>query len=341
MITVQSKSYKQDPAAWDSLLAADPLQYPFGMLLDQDYSAAFASQWAFEDLSMLAIVDGQPAAGLQLTMGRMDQGDQEMNFYGRPAFLRINRAVGETNLAKAERDLADAFLTLHQSHTEPPLRFLEMSHGGVLSDFAVSLLKAGAIATPVYKQLINLQSSEEDLRRDVRKSYKSLISWGEKNLAITIYDQSNITPAIMDQFRQLHITVVGKETRSPLTWELQYRQIAAGQSFAVMGELDGALVTAALFLCSPLSCIYGVSASIRELFDKPLSHALIWRGILEAKRKGCSVFEMGELLQLYANGYSDKEKTISTFKRGFGGQAGVQLKIIWPKAGSGMKAVGI
>jgi len=51
---------------------------------------------------------------------------------------------------------------------------------------------------------------------------------GEKNLSITTHDQHNITAEVVEQFRQLHIGVAGRETRSAATWRLQYQQILTG-----------------------------------------------------------------------------------------------------------------
>ena len=103
------------------------------------------------------------------------------------------------------------------------------------------------------------------------------------------------------------------------------------EAFAVFGELEGELVTAALFLCSKKYCFYGVSASKRELFDKPLSHAVVWKGINYAKRIGCHYFEMG--MQCYiGQGEKDnlaKALNISMFKHGFGGQTCVRLNIAY------------
>ena len=63
------------------------------------------------------------------------------------------------------------------------------------------------------------------------------------------------------------------------------------------------------------------------MFDKPLSHAILWRSVLEAKRRGCRNYEMGDLVDLYPQGYSEKEKNIADFKRSFGGKAHVYLRI--------------
>ena len=271
--------------------------------------------------------DNQPLAGLQITLSVAADGSSTIDFFGRPAFLRVDSAANKLTREKAEKLLAEEFLKLHSAHGSPSVNFLEPSVDGRLSDFTVALLKSGFSGAPLYKQVIDLSSPEEALWQDLRKSYKSLIHWSEKNLALTLYDHSTIKPEIMDQFRDLHISVAGRETRSPETWHKQYEQVLNQEAFVYLAHLGGQLVSSALFLYSPAYCLYGVSASIRELFDKPLAHGLIWNGMLQAKKRGCKYFEMGDLANLYGTAYSEKEKNIATFKSGFGGQARIFLKI--------------
>jgi hypothetical protein len=330
LITLETIPYSQNPQAWDRLLASDPVQYPLGYPDDQLYSRAYAANWTYRDHSMIVLDNDIPLAGLQVTLATSPDGKNRIDFYTRPILLRRNGQIDRLSLEKAEKLLADAFLKFHESAGRPPVTILEMADDGCLSDFAVTLLREGAVATPIYKQVIELTHPESELKRDLRKSYKSLITWGEKNLGLEIYDSGNINPGVVEEFRQLHIATAGRETRSEETWKLQYQQIKDGHAYAILGRLEKKLVTAGLFLHSPLFCYYGVSASIREMFDKPLSHAIIWTGILEAKKRGCRLFEMGDLAHLYPQGYDDKEKNIALFKRGFGGKARVMLSIGFP-----------
>lgn len=323
-ITLNLVPYATNPELWDELLRSDPLQYPLGFPMDQEYSRAYAPHISYQDMSMIATVDNQAVAGLQISSS---DSPGHIDFYGRPALLRVNLGADAKTRGNAETMLAERFCSVRQSLNFPTVNYLEMCPQGVLSEFAVSLLNSGCSGMPVYKQVIDLQRDEDDLRTDIRRRYRTFINWGQKNLAITVHDYRNTSPDIIEEFRQLHIAVAGKETRSPETWHLQYRQIVEKLAFLITGRLDGQLVTASLFLHSPLYCYYGVGASIREMFDKPLSHAIMWRSILEAKRRGCHLYEMGDMVDLYPQGYSEKEKNIANFKRGFGGEAVLQLKI--------------
>jgi hypothetical protein len=308
--------YMTHSALWDELLCNDPVQYPLGFPLDQEYSRTYAPNKSFRDVSLIAMMSGRPVAGLQIT-----QSAPSTDFFGRPALLRVNATVSPDNREKAEKLLAEEVLKNHDS-----LDYLELCQAGSLSAFAVRLLKEDFIGTPAYSQILDLSQDEDVLRRNIRKSYRSLINWGDKNLDIKVHDGSTAGTAI-EEFRRLHIAVAGRETRPAESWSVQHRQIEAGQAFLITGEMDGKLVTGALFLLSSLYCYYGVGASVREMFDKPLSHAILWHSVLEAKQRGCRLYEMGEMSDLYQAGYSEKERNIAVFKRGFGGSVHLRLRI--------------
>ena len=168
---------------------------------------------------------------------------------------------------------------------------------------------------------IDLQKNDSDLKRNIRKSYHSLINWGLRELSIEIHDSSNIKWETVDKFRRLHIEASNRETRSISTWQKQYDAIKEGSSFLITATSNLELVSAAFFILSYNSCYYGSSASDRSLFDKPLNHGIIWKAILESKRKGALLFDIGKT---YLDGSkmkpSSKEKNIAYFKAGFGGK---------------------
>ncbi|MGK5094798.1 hypothetical protein WDW89_22660 [Deltaproteobacteria bacterium TL4] len=172
--------------------------------------------------------------------------------------------------------------------------------------------------------------TKEELFRQVRKSYKSCINWGKKNLKIECLDHQTITKDAIEQFHQLHVQAAGRETRSDHSWNAQYEMVKAQEAFVILGWLDGKLETAALFPCSSRYCYYGVSASNRDLFEKPLSHAILWEAILYAKERGCLFFETGsQLFPQQPSVAHTKELNISAFKHGFGGKTFVRLNILW------------
>ena len=145
-----------------------------------------------------------------------------------------------------------------------------------------------------------------------------------------MFTQDNIDWSIVNDFRLLHIQEAGKEVRSEMTWRKQMDMVRHNEAFIVCGYSNNKMVSAGLFSLSSTNCDYQVSASKRELFDKPLFHTLMWSAILHAKIIGCRWFEFGDLSFLrHQNDQlpTKKELGISHFKSGFGGNIKVFLDI--------------
>ncbi|WP_319475398.1 hypothetical protein [Marispirochaeta aestuarii] len=201
---------------------------------------------------------------------------------------------------------------------------------GYINFITRRFLSLGCIPYSAFSSIIDLKLEHEYLHQKIRKSYKSLINWGKKNLKIELYDYKNITAEEMENFKNLHIYVSGRRTRSDESWAIQLEMIQNNEAFLVIGFLDGKIVTGSFFMYSGSVCYYGVSASIREMFDKPLSHALVWKAVQYAKDSGYSYFEMGE--QKYIGNpketdIDDKNLAISDFKAGFGGDIRVFIDL--------------
>ena len=130
----------------------------------------------------------------------------------------------------------------------------------------------------------------------------------------------------LQQFRELHVKASGYETRSRKSWECQFDLVKNGEAFIIFGHIEGTLISAALFMHSSRYCFYGVSASDRSLFSKPISHILIWTAIQYAKKNGCLVFDLaGQFFPAGSPKPSKKELQISKFKSGFGGTTNIQI----------------
>lgn len=209
---------------------------------------------------------------------------------------------------------------------------------GELSIVSRYLLAKGAKPVPRFSQVIDLGNDEARIKSQIRKSYGSLINWGLRELQQQVCDSTNLTWDQMNAFRQLHIREAGRETRSENSWRRQLEMIQAGEAFVVLGHFNEEMVSAGFFSMSRTNCYYQVSASRRDLFEKPLFHSLMWTAILHAKQLGCRWFEVGE--QLYPNHPWDpppskKELGISEFKAGFGGQTRIFLDLKLDYSGGG------
>ena len=268
----------------------------------EDFSCVFT----YNDVPFSAFVGAKFSKGLQ----------SELNLFELPCL-----AIDSTNISLSKKKQIKSFfevllkLDLNKIQLKGPDTESKIP---ILCEFLLSQTKFRL--KPSTTRIIDLGQSEVDLKRAIRKSYHSLINWGLNSMEIEIHDSTNVKWKTIERFRDLHINEAKRETRSINTWNKQFEAISSGLAFCITAKLDKELVSAAYFLCPYWICYYGSSASRRDLFDKPLSHSIIWKAILESKRRGDSLFNIGSTYEYKFNNLAtDKEKNIAYFKEGFGG----------------------
>jgi hypothetical protein len=265
------------------------------------------------DSSFLILMGDKPVVGF---LGLIVK---ESNILDVPSITLINKKLFNQKHEKAFLKKFDSKI----SEICGDIWYRDFVFNGSISFLSNYLLKLDAIPNFLFSHVLDLDKDESVLKRAIRKSYKSLINWGLRELKPQIYSSSNITWEKMLEFRKLHIHEAGRETRSEASWRYQLEMIQEKEAFATFGYFDGELVSSGLFMYSNNNCFYAVSASRGDKFNKPLFHAVMWTAILYAKEIGCKWFEVGE--QLYPNHPAEtpptkKELGISHFKEGFGGE---------------------
>ena len=318
---------------WQRLFQESDFHYPLYQPWNMRYYEAYESETKFEDCSFVIEEKNLPVSGVRITRNELEKGRHSLSCFGLPILYIENQEMPSTQTRGAQKASKAEFDSIRQRYEVGQIGYRDFLRGGSLSFFSKILLNEGARPVPSFTQIINLSVSEADLHCQVRKSYKSLINWGKRELSLRVIDSETVAPEDIERFRKLHIQAAGRETRSQNTWDLQYEMVRHKEAFCVFGELGGELVTAALFPCSPGYCFYGVSASKKDLSDKPLSHAVIWHSIIHAKETGCSFIDLGD--QYYPNQCcplpGEKELSISSFKHGFGGETHARLNIVWKR----------
>ena len=313
---------------WSNLIKNDIYQYPLYSKLEISYQKLYFADYQFTDLSFLIEERGTPLLGIIISKRILNNNTCEFSGFGRPVYYLENENASKRELKGARKKFKEIIETYLGECIFSKLIFLDFLLSRKLSFFGDLLMLKGAVIFPVLSQIIKIKQSEQEIHNDLRKSYRSLINWGKNNLDIRILNADIIKDNDIDKFRALHIQEAGRETRSRDTWIKQLEMVKQEEAFVVFGYLNNDLVTAAFFSYSESLCYYGVSASVRNLFEKPLSHVILWTAINYAKKLGCSFFEMGEVL--YPNSWkhpTTKELGISTFKRGFGGNTYLRLQV--------------
>ena len=310
---------------WELLTQNDFIS-PFYQKKQQQYTAQRPKDEGSncKNISFIMLLDRKPVAGF-IGATVEQEGVVKVLAYEMPALFVEDRSVFTK---KAKQKFAKEFdRRIKGSHY---LYLTDYLPQGVISTLSTHLLKTGAKPTPRLSQVIDLMYDKALLRGRVRKSYSSLINNGLRDLMPEVVDSKTINWEMMLIFRALHIREAGGETRSEESWRRQYEMIQADEAFAIFGTIDNQVVTAGLFSYNKTNCYYWVSASRRDLFDKPLFHAIMWIAILRAKELGCKWFEVGEQYFLnHPEGAqpTKKELGISDFKAGFGGQTRVFLDV--------------
>lgn len=164
---------------------------------------------------------------------------------------------------------------------------------------------------------IDLRPDLNEIRGHFRKSYKPLISSGEKLWKVTVC--RDYEPAVWEEFRLLHLAVAGRATRSLQSWDAQLQAIATRAAFLVyLRDPEGRMVGAGLFHVTRDEGVYAVAAYDRALFDKPLGHVVQYHAILEMKNRHLRWYRLGS--RVFPGDEpqpSAKELSIADFKQGF------------------------
>lgn len=189
---------------------------------------------------------------------------------------------------------------------------ISLSFSNILQNI---LLKHNSILTFQNEYYVDLRKSLDQIKKDVRKSYRNLINKSYSLFNVTIYDYSNLPDEIWSAYRALHKVAANKETRSPENWLSQKKIIETGNGcLVVTADRDGIMQGASFFAYNKKECIYGSSANNRSLFDLPIGHAAQWEFIKFAKSNGHEIYRIG-----FSGGANctPKEKNIALFKKGF------------------------
>lgn len=172
---------------------------------------------------------------------------------------------------------------------------------------------------------IDLNQTESDIKMAIRKSYKSLVNWGYRNMVLKVYDSSNYKEDIIRDFEQFHIKVAGRRTRSHKSWVLQGNAVKEKMGIIVMGYLNDSLVSAVYVCLSKTEAYYGVAVNDRELMAQnlPIGHATLMEAIIQSKKHGISKFNLGNVEVKE----DPKLQSISKYKRGFTGE--IETKLVY------------
>ena len=167
-----------------------------------------------------------------------------------------------------------------------------------------------------------------ELVKDFRKSYRSLINQGLKlwnvELLHTLSDHE------LEEIRQFHIKIAGKETRSLETWRLQQNIINAQKCFVIRltDKTNDQLVGAAFFNVINRYASYSLGVYERSLFASPIGHVVQIEAIKHMIELEVTKYYLGERHQPYEYPKpTEKQSSIGFFKEGFSNAVEISAKV--------------
>jgi hypothetical protein len=183
------------------------------------------------------------------------------------------------------------------------------------------LVRFNFLSIPLATRVIDLSQSEGDLLNHMRKGHRCAVKRSQQSLQSEVYDATNITPEIFDQYRRLHHLAAGCVTRPLATFEMMQGWIQSDMAILALTRRDGETVGCALISVYKDGAYYSSGCEDPEYGNLPVGHALQWAAMRWMKAHDILHYEIGiqpHGMQLHSL-LSEKELNISLFKRGFGG----------------------
>ena len=193
------------------------------------------------------------------------------------------------------------------------MQFVNLPYtNNLINNFKLQMQFTGALKSSL-EMYIDLQYSVEELWNVLRKSYRSLINFGRKNLNI----ESEFNEDLWSECKIFHQKVAGRITRNDETWNIQKTMIEKNKAKIFYIYEEGKILGFAFFTISNNTGAYSVAAYNRSKFDKiSISHVIIWHAIEYFKSIGFDNIYLGEYApEKHIN--NQKLGNINHFKLGF------------------------
>jgi hypothetical protein len=180
--------------------------------------------------------------------------------------------------------------------------------------------------TSIYSCIVSLNREEKVLLSEMRKGHKAAVKKSMKQITTVCYDSDNVTIDKLNKFRDFYFSVAGKVTRPPETFDMLFEFIKNGRGLLFEAILDHTIVGYTLVILYKQYAYYAMACVVQEFKDYDVSHFLEWQAFCRLKQENIIYYELGE--QHFGSSLScivtDKMKSISAFKRGFGGSLYLQ-----------------
>ena len=172
-----------------------------------------------------------------------------------------------------------------------------------------------------FSYVINLNNTQEFLFKKVRKGHKSNINQSQKHLELVIIDKDSFSQELFNRYVNLYYQVKG-EKRSSKAFKLDSMAVKTGFQTIMLCEYKNELVGAIALHTFNSKARYNSSVQLHNI-SKGIypTHYLLWSAVIYLRDREFDLFEIGEQVvesELYE--VTEKEKNLSHFKAGWGGE---------------------
>ena len=241
-------------------------------------------------------------------------GEGRLDYFGLPFRVFLRSGLEES---VARRAIAEAFSHLDALVAERQVDEVAICDDGSLGELSLvgkQCVNRDATAALRLTGLCALDKGEGGMRQGLRKSFQSLVNWGQRHLKTESIDAKNANRSLFARYQEFHALTAGRVTRSKQSWDVMFDWIAAGRGELILGYLaDSELVAGTMVVDGATHAYYASGVYNRERL--PLGHWPLWLAMLHSAERGMRVFDLGDLP--LANAATEKEVAIGYFKRGF------------------------
>ena len=167
-----------------------------------------------------------------------------------------------------------------------------------------------------YDLYLNLSNSLDDIKKKIRKSYINIIN-KEKSLKINVFDETKHDKKIWLEFKNLHLQVSKRETRSDESWKKQFKNLCDKMAFFFYLEKDNKLIAGSFFDITHDEAYYSVGVYNEEAKKNNISHLIQYSAIKFFKNKKIKWYYLGKYISKIDELNTKKDLNISFFKKGF------------------------
>lgn len=167
---------------------------------------------------------------------------------------------------------------------------------------------------------LDLTPSEKELLMNMRKTTRYSIRQADKKYNVEIEQKNNLDGVKI--FNDLYQQTADRHDFIPFSFEYLKNEFLAFQSDSqvgvFLGKYKGETIASAIIIFWQKRGFYHQGASIRKYSSVPISYRLQWEAILEAKKRGCKVYNFWGIAP-ENSGKDHPWAGLTLFKKGFGG----------------------